>query len=76
MKRRQRAVDRLDVAVDDDERLARIREAIFQGSSERMFAQMVSDKKLSRKELERMRALLARRLSARSSARAGLPLSP
>src|SRR5437016_3248166 len=42
--------------------LARIREAIFQGSAERMFAQMVADKKLGRKELERMRALLAKRL--------------
>src|SRR6185312_18826 len=28
--------------------LARIRDAIFQGSAERMFAQLVSDKKLSR----------------------------
>jgi BlaI family penicillinase repressor len=42
--------------------LARVRDAIFQGSAERMFAQMVSDKKLSRKELERMRELLAQRL--------------
>jgi predicted transcriptional regulator len=42
--------------------LARIREAIFQGSAERMFAQMVSDRKLGRKELERMRRLLAERL--------------
>jgi len=42
--------------------LARIRDAIFQGSAERMFAQMVSDKKLDRKELERMRELLADRL--------------
>lgn len=42
--------------------LARIRDAIFQGSAERMFAQMVSDKKLARKELERMRELLADRL--------------
>lgn len=42
--------------------LARVRDAIFQGSAERMFAQMVSDKRLSRKELERMRELLARRL--------------
>jgi BlaI family transcriptional regulator, penicillinase repressor len=42
--------------------LARIRDAIFQGSAERMFAQMVSDKKLSRKELEQMRALLSKRL--------------
>ena len=42
--------------------LARIRDAIFQGSAERMFAQMVSDKKLGRKELERMRELLADRL--------------
>jgi predicted transcriptional regulator len=42
--------------------LARIRDAIFHGSAERMFAQMVADKKLSRKELERMRQLLADRL--------------
>ena len=42
--------------------LARIRDAIFQGSAERMFAQMVADKKLSRKELEKMRKLLAERL--------------
>lgn len=42
--------------------LARVRDAIFHGSAERMFAQMVSDKKLSRKELERMRQLIAERL--------------
>ena len=42
--------------------LARVRDAIFQGSAERMFAQMVADKKLSRKELERMRQLIAERL--------------
>jgi predicted transcriptional regulator len=42
--------------------LARIREAVFQGSAERMFAQFVSDRGLSRKELERMRRLLAERL--------------
>ena len=42
--------------------LARIREAIFHGSAERMFAQMVSDRKLGRGELERMRRLLADRL--------------
>ena len=42
--------------------LARIRDAIFQGSAERMFAQMVSDHKLSREELQRMRKLLAKRL--------------
>ena len=42
--------------------LMRIRESIFQGSAERMFAQMVSDRKLSRSELERMRRLLADRL--------------
>ncbi len=42
--------------------LARIRDAIFQGSAERMFAQMVSDRKLGREELERMRELLAERL--------------
>jgi BlaI family penicillinase repressor len=42
--------------------LARIRDAIFQGSAERMFAQMVADKRLGRKELEQMRRLLADRL--------------
>jgi predicted transcriptional regulator len=42
--------------------LARIRDAIFQGSAERMFAQMVADKKLGRKELEQMRQLLADRM--------------
>lgn len=42
--------------------LARVRDAIFHGSAERMFAQMVSDKKLSRKELERMRDVIAKRL--------------
>ena len=42
--------------------LARIRDAIFQGSAERMFAQLVSDRKLQKAELERMRRLLAERL--------------
>jgi predicted transcriptional regulator len=42
--------------------IARIRDAIFQGSSERMFAQLVNDEGLSRGELERMRKLLAARL--------------
>ena len=42
--------------------LARIKDAIFHGSAERMFAQLVSDEKLSRKELERMRRLLAERM--------------
>ena len=43
--------------------LERIREAIFQGSAERMFVQMVSNRGLSREELERMRRLLADRLT-------------
>jgi predicted transcriptional regulator len=42
--------------------LARIRDAIFHGSAERMLAQMVADKRLGRKELEQMRQLLAERL--------------
>ncbi len=42
--------------------LARIRDAVFHGSAERMFAQLVSDRGLSRKELEKMRRLLAERL--------------
>jgi BlaI family penicillinase repressor len=42
--------------------LARIRDAIFHGSAERMFAQLVSDRALGREELERMRRLIAERL--------------
>lgn len=42
--------------------LSRIREAMYQGSAERLFAHLVADRKLSRDELERMRALLAARL--------------
>jgi predicted transcriptional regulator len=42
--------------------MGRIRDAIFQGSAEWMFAQLVSDRKLKRHELERMRKLLADRL--------------
>lgn len=42
--------------------LARIRDAIFHGSAELMFAQLVSDRKLGREELERMRRMLAERL--------------
>ncbi|HEY0931931.1 MAG TPA: BlaI/MecI/CopY family transcriptional regulator, partial [Gemmatimonas sp.] len=45
-----------------DSAISRIRDAIFQGSAERMFAQLVSDRQLSRAELERMRTLLAERL--------------
>jgi BlaI family penicillinase repressor len=45
-----------------DSALARVKESIFQGSAERMFAQMVSDHGLSRQALERMRHLLAERL--------------
>lgn len=42
--------------------LARIRDAIFQGSAERLLAQLVADRGVSRAELERMRRLLAERL--------------
>ena len=42
--------------------ISRIRDAVFHGSAERMFAQMVADKKLTRQELKRMRELLAKRL--------------
>jgi predicted transcriptional regulator len=46
--------------------LARIREAVYQGSAELMFAQLVSDRKLKREELERMRCLLTDRLKEES----------
>ena len=42
--------------------ISRIKDSIFQGSADRMFAQLVSDKKVSRAELERMRAMLRERL--------------
>jgi predicted transcriptional regulator len=42
--------------------LSRIQDAVFQGSAEKMFAQMVSDRKLSRKALERMKRIIAQRL--------------
>ncbi|HET7275790.1 MAG TPA: BlaI/MecI/CopY family transcriptional regulator [Longimicrobiaceae bacterium] len=42
--------------------LARIRDAVYQGSSELLFAQLVSDEGLNRSDLERMRRLLAERL--------------
>lgn len=42
--------------------LRRIRDAIFHGSAERMVAQLISDRDLSREELEQMRRLLAERL--------------
>lgn len=44
--------------------LARIRDAIFQGSAERMVAQLVADREMGREELERLRRLLAERLQA------------
>lgn len=42
--------------------ITRIKDAIFQGSAERLFAQLVADRRLSREELQRMRELLAERL--------------
>ena len=47
--------------------LARIREAVFGGSAELLFAQLVSDRRLKREELERMRRLLAQRLDEEES---------
>lgn len=53
-------------AVDPDaagaSALRRIRDAIFHGSVEQLFAHLVSDRHLSREELERMRRMLTRRL--------------
>lgn len=42
--------------------ISRIRDAIFQGSAERLLAQLVSDRDMPRDELERMRRLLDERL--------------
>lgn len=49
--------------------MARIRDAIFQGSAERMFAQFVADRGLGNEELERMRALLDERIGDGSGRR-------
>jgi predicted transcriptional regulator len=49
-----------------DSALARVRESIFQGSAEKLFAHFVADENLSRTELERMRRLLADRLGDES----------
>jgi predicted transcriptional regulator len=43
--------------------IARIKDAIFAGSAERLFAQLVADEATPREELERMRRLLDERLS-------------
>lgn len=42
--------------------LLRIRDSIYHGSAERMVAQLLTDRDLSREELERLRTLLADRL--------------
>jgi BlaI family penicillinase repressor len=44
--------------------ISRIRDAIFQGSAERLLAQLVSDRDMPRAELERMRRLLDERLGS------------
>lgn len=54
----------VDAARAGGSALARIRDAIFQGSAERMVAQLVSDRDMGREELERLRRLLADRLRA------------
>ncbi len=51
--------------------ISRIRDAIFQGSAERVLAQLVSDRDMSRDELERMRRLLDERLGDDAEARTG-----
>jgi predicted transcriptional regulator len=53
----------VDVSRAGTSAIARIRDAIFHGSSERLFAQLVDDEGLSREELERMRKLLSARIS-------------
>ena len=52
----------VDSDVAGSSAVSRIREAIFQGSAERLLAQLVSDRDLPREELERMRVLLNERL--------------
>ena len=54
----------IEAAAAGGSAITRIKDAIFQGSTERLFAQLVNDEGLSRAELERMRKLLADRLRA------------
>jgi BlaI family transcriptional regulator, penicillinase repressor len=42
--------------------ISRIRQAVFHGSAEMLFAQLVADRNLKREELERMRRMLNERL--------------
>ncbi|MBX3173184.1 MAG: BlaI/MecI/CopY family transcriptional regulator [Gemmatimonadaceae bacterium] len=42
--------------------LRRIRDAVFQGSAEKLVAQLLEDRDVSPEELRRLRALLAKRL--------------
>ena len=51
--------------------IKRLRETIFQGSTEKLFAQLVADEQLSREELERMRKLLASRISGMRQPKSG-----
>lgn len=46
--------------------IARIRDAVYHGSAEMLFAQLVADRKLKPAELERMRRLLDERLESES----------
>lgn len=56
----------VEAARAGDSALQRIRDAIYHGSTEAMFAQMVSDRGVKREELERMRALLSERLGGKA----------
>lgn len=62
--RAYRYIPTVDAEVAGGNAIARIRDSIFQGSAERLFAQLVNDEGLGRDELERMRKLLAARLKA------------
>jgi BlaI family transcriptional regulator, penicillinase repressor len=65
--RAYRYIPTVEPEVAGDSALSRIREAIYQGSSEMLFAQLVADRGLSRDELERMRSLLSERLKEEES---------
>lgn len=56
----------VDAAHAGKSALARIRDAIFQGSTARMFAHLVAEERLSQEELRQARRLLLRRLQKKS----------
>jgi predicted transcriptional regulator len=59
----------VDAAQAGTSALARVRDAMFQGSASRMLAHLVSDRALDRDELKRLRRIIAEQLDGEEDAR-------